>query len=323
MNQLACTVTLVCLLGAADAKAAPTTVIGRGDNSHSQLIPPPGLTNAVSVAAGSWHSLALKADGTVVAWGGRDRWSQGGWRASRNGTEVPQGLSNVVAIAAGEDYSLALKADGTVIAWGTHFYGQTNPPPGLTNIAAIAAGTWHCMALRANGTVVEWGYNLSDSRAAVPKGITHVVAIASGASHNLILKADGTLVGWGQAEWQAGAVPEGLRDLRAISAGYNLSLALKRDGTVVGWGFNLSGAATANPTTNQHPWTASGPVRIGGTILTDVTAVSAGKEYSLALKRDGTVVGWGKPPPLAGVTNVLAIAAGENHSLFLVRGTSR
>jgi alpha-tubulin suppressor-like RCC1 family protein len=40
-----------------------------GDNSYGQRNVPPGLSNVVAVAAGAYHSLALKADGTVVAWG--------------------------------------------------------------------------------------------------------------------------------------------------------------------------------------------------------------------------------------------------------------
>lgn len=62
----------------------------------------------VNIASGEFHSLALKADGTVVAWGRNDEGQ----------TDVPPGLSEVVAIAAGDSHSLALKADGTVEAWG-------------------------------------------------------------------------------------------------------------------------------------------------------------------------------------------------------------
>ena len=48
------------------------------------------------------HNLALRADGTVVAWGSPI--------AGR--TNVPAGLTNVVAIAAGSDHSLALVGKG-------------------------------------------------------------------------------------------------------------------------------------------------------------------------------------------------------------------
>ena len=56
--------------------------------------------------------------------------------------------------------------------------------------------------------------------------------------------------------------------------------------------------------------------------LTNVVAIAAGSDYSLALKADGTVVGWGNNfygqiTIPAGLTNVVAIAAGDLHSLAL------
>ena len=62
----------------------------------------------IRIAAGAYHNLALKNDGTVVAWG-ENCYGQ---------ATVPAGLSGVVAIAAGALHSLALKNDGTVVAWG-------------------------------------------------------------------------------------------------------------------------------------------------------------------------------------------------------------
>src|SRR5439155_2063948 len=131
----------------------------------------PGATargGPVAIAAGGYHSLALKRDGTVAAWGY--------WLAART---TPAGLSDVVAIAAGEYYSLALKADGTVVAWGDNVNGQTRVPPGLSNVVAIAAGSEHALALKREGTVVGWGYN-TYGQTDVPRGLSNVVAIAAG-----------------------------------------------------------------------------------------------------------------------------------------------
>jgi len=68
---------------------------------------PDGLQNVIAVARDQYHSLALKRDGTVVAWGD-DVAGQ---------ATVPEGLSDVVAISAGGYHNLALKSDGTVVAW--------------------------------------------------------------------------------------------------------------------------------------------------------------------------------------------------------------
>jgi alpha-tubulin suppressor-like RCC1 family protein len=97
-------------------------------NLSSNTNVPIGLSNVVAIAAGASHSVALTADGRVVAWG----------RGSATG--VPTGLSNVVAIAAGNTHNVALMAEGRVVAWGCDDYGGTNLTSGLSNVVAIAAG---------------------------------------------------------------------------------------------------------------------------------------------------------------------------------------
>src|SRR5262249_20019038 len=145
----------------------------------------PFLPNAIAIAAGDSHGLALKSDGTVAAWG-----------LNANGqTVVPFGLTNVVAIAAGANHSIALKADGKVVAWGLNTSGQTTVPTNLTDVVAIAAGTAHTMALRRDGTVVAWGSNAYGQTSVDP--LSGVVGIAAGAQHSLALKNDGSIVAWG------------------------------------------------------------------------------------------------------------------------------
>jgi subtilase family serine protease len=113
-------------------------VVAWGNNDYHQTNVPSGLTNVVAIAAGQNHSLALKGDGTVVAWGDNRYYGQ---------INVPSGLTNVVAIAGGGYHSLALKGNGTVVAWGDNDYHQINVPLGLTNVVAIAGGRMHSLAL--------------------------------------------------------------------------------------------------------------------------------------------------------------------------------
>ena len=79
-----------------------------GDNSESQCVVPPGMTNVIQVSCGFYHSLALKNDGSVVACG------SSGYAQAR----VPPGLSNVVSVNAGWYNSLALLGTGEVVQWG-------------------------------------------------------------------------------------------------------------------------------------------------------------------------------------------------------------
>src|SRR5262249_52314537 len=115
--------------------------------------------------------------------------------------------------------------------------------------------------------------------------------------------------------------PAGLSNVVAIASGGGHCLALKPDGTVFGWGDNDSGQALG-VASNSLGHLVFGTVAIGGQVLSNVVAIAAGSRCSLALRKDGTVVGWGsngfhQTDVPAGLTNVVAIAAGENFCLAL------
>ena len=275
---------------------AAGTVTAWGYNNYGQTNVPLGLSNVVAVAAGGCDSLALRADGTVVAWGDNDQ------------TTVPAGLSNVVAVAAGGrwdggGHTLALRADGTIAAWGNNDDGEATVPAGLTDVVAVAAGESHSLAVRADGTVAAWGGNGS-GQTNVPAGLGNVVAVAAGGSHSLALRADGTVAAWGDNSGGQTNVPSGLSNVVAVAAGADHSLALRANGTMAAWGDNGDGEAT---------------VPAG---LTNVAAVAAGEWFSLALRTNGTVAAWGlndrrQTNVPSGLTNAVAVAAGGSHSLAL------
>jgi alpha-tubulin suppressor-like RCC1 family protein len=293
------------------------TVIAWGSNNFGQATVPANLSGVTAVAAGAYHGLALKRDGTVVAWG-----------FNNNGqTNVPANLSGVTAIAAGGYHNLALKSDGTIVAWGRNDYGQANVPANLSGVTAIAAGLFHSLALKSDGTVVAWGHN-TFGQTNVPANLSGVMAIAAGSDHSLALKSDGTVIAWGYNGYGQTSVPANLSAVTAIAAGYFHSLALKSDGTVVAWGFNDNGqtnvpAALTTGSNRVVAWglndngQANVPANLSG-----VTAIAAGNGHSLALKSDGTVVAWGfnhfgQANVPANLSGVTAIAAGGTHSLAL------
>ena len=244
-----------------------------GNNDFGQCNLPAGLSNVMAIAGGTWHSLALKSNGTVTAWG----------YSTFGQTSVPAGLTNVVAISAGYSHSLALKNDGTVVSWGSMFGdGRLNVPAGLSNVVAISAGTYFSMALKSDGTVVAWGSN-DAGQTNIPVGLSNVVAIAGGAKHSLALKSDGTVVAWGGDYYGVTNVPSGLSNVVAIDAGDPFSLALKSDGTLVAWGDSYYGGYVSPGVSN-------------------VLAIGCGEIHSIALQRDGKVVAWG--PNENGQTNV-------------------
>ncbi|MFO0885667.1 MAG: fibrinogen-like YCDxxxxGGGW domain-containing protein [Pirellulales bacterium] len=101
-----------------------------GDGSAGQThrpvaAPVAGITDAIAVAGHFSHGLALKADGTVWAWGNNGFGQLGdGSTTTRTSAIQVAGLSNIVAIAAGDYHSLALRGDGTVWAWGKNGIGE-------------------------------------------------------------------------------------------------------------------------------------------------------------------------------------------------------
>jgi hypothetical protein len=160
-----------------------------GDNSYGQTSVPVGLSNVVAVAAGGNHSLALKADGTVVGWG--ENTDAEGNAVGQSVT--PLELKNVVGIAAGEYHSLAVKADGTVVAWGDNSQNQCGVPLGLTNVVAVAGGGAHSLALAVDGTVSAWGADWN-GQCDFPPGLSSAVGIAGGSYHTLLLLEGGQTV---------------------------------------------------------------------------------------------------------------------------------
>lgn len=273
----------------------PTYLAGWGYGYYGQTNVPAALSNAtgVAIAAGQYHSLAIRSDGTVAAWG----YYYGGQ------TNIPAGLSNVVAIAAGRYHSLAATVNGTMAAWGEGYDGQTNIPSGLTNIFAVAGGAYHSVALSLDGRVTAWGYN-GYGQTNVPAGLSNVVAIAAGNYHTMALRSNGAVVAWGYPYSNLTNPPTGLTNVMAIAAGAYHALALRSNGTVAAWGENSYGQTN---------------VPAG---LTGVVAIAAGYYDSMAMRSDGRLFVWGDssygqtnvPTEL---TNAVAIALGGYHVLAL------
>ena len=89
----------------------------------------PGLSGLTAVAAGSRHTLTLRSDGTVWAFGSNSFGVLGNLVTAPDvgynptPTQVP-GLTNVTAIAAGAAHSVVRRSDGTVWTFGENNLGQ-------------------------------------------------------------------------------------------------------------------------------------------------------------------------------------------------------
>jgi hypothetical protein len=201
---------------------------GAGRGPHSVRVP--GVEDVVAIAAGSSHTLALRADGSILAWGHdgarqEERWGVGIRRGGVLGTGdfadalVPRpvvGIDDAVSIGSGPRTAWAIRADGTVLMWGLRLGGRVpDPNEGIGEYHSSAvpvAADWlrgavaitNDLALFPDGTVKLWNLPfLRDRREgarAVP-GIRNAVAVFSDPDRendsSVVLLADGRVMRFG------------------------------------------------------------------------------------------------------------------------------
>ncbi len=273
-----------------------------------------------AVSSGTNYTLALKADGTVWAWGlnSSGQLGLGNTTATPSAPVLIPGLNSVAAIATGDAHSIALRTDGTVRTWGKNTNSQLGngltanlstpyQPTSLTGIIAVAAGDNHSLFLKSDGTVWACGLNTGGQLGQGNTTATSAIVQVKGPGGN------GTLTG-----------------ISAIAAGAGHSLALKSsDGTVYIWGINSNGQIGDGTTTSPR----TSPYQIPLATLSGVTAIAAGDAFSIALKADNTVRAWGLnssgqlgdgtttqrtlPVTVTSLAGATAIAAGDTHAIAL------
>ena len=272
-----------------------------------------------AIAAGEYYTLALKTDGSLLAWGGNFGGQLGDGTTVDKLSPVRIGIaSNWAEVAAGGRHTVARKTDGSLWAWGLNHNGplgdgttghQFSPVRiGTDNDwAAIAAGFYHTVALKTDGSLWAWGYNgegqLGDGtteRQLSPVRIgtdNDWVEIAAGGSYTVARKADGSLWAWGNnfsGQLGDGTVERKLSPVRIgtgndwgqIDAGGGHTVARKTDGSLWAWGYNFQGQL-GDGTADQKLT----PVRIG--TANDWEKIDAGGGHTVARKTDGSLWAWG------------------------------
>ena len=286
-----------------------TAVTTTGHTISAGFEPDP-LANWHKVAPGGTHTLAVRADGTLWAWGA----GIAGQLETGGSSLIPVRVgtsSHWEDVAAKPTWFSARTSDGALWAWGGNQYGQlgTGSTANFINPTLIDVGPWSVIAsgdsygggITTTGALMMWGLSPG---AATPSPITQVgsdvnwLKLATGASHTLAIKADGTLWAWGDNS--SGQLGDGTTLFRnqpvrigagaswvQIAVGKSHSVALENNGNLWVWGYNGFGQLG----TDRIP-SSTVPYQVGGAHIWK--AIAAGDNHTLALRTDSSLWAFGE-----------------------------
>lgn len=287
------------------SKSSPVSVVG-------------GFTDWNKLSLGNYHSVAIRTNGTLWAWGNNNVGQLGILDTSSfqsSPISVPGGFTDWCQVSAGTGNTLAVRTNGTLWAWGCNRFGKlginsttdvSSPISvvgGFTDWCQVSAGRDHTSAVRTNGTIWSWGYNFGgglgdntsvskSSPVSVVGGFTNWCQVAAGAGHTVALRTNGTLWAWGY-NWagQLGnnsgvsasspvSVVGGFTDWCQVTAGNYHNSAIRTNGTLWTWGYNNNGQLGLG----YPDVSTSSPVSVVGGI-SSWASVSSGYAHTLAITR--------------------------------------
>ncbi|MCL2503591.1 MAG: cell wall-binding repeat-containing protein [Coriobacteriia bacterium] len=300
-----------------------------GDGTYQERHTPVRVVTATdwnAVSAGSTHSLAIRNDGSLWAWGDNSYGKLGdGGYASSSTSPRRVGIDNDWAvISAGNNHNLAIKRNGSLYAWGRNNYGQLgdgtttdrNVPTriGTYSWKAVSAGGGHSLAISENGSLYAWGNNgngqlgdgtTTDRNVPTSIGTLQWEEVSAGVVHSLGVRSNGWLYTWGSNQFsQLGDGTTGVINSKSVptrigtlsnwaevSAGGFYSHARQSDDMLWGWGDNDYGQLGDYSTSNRR-----NPVLVTNSVstMTSARTISGGSEHAVAITQDGSLWATGR-----------------------------
>jgi alpha-tubulin suppressor-like RCC1 family protein len=235
-----------------------------------------------SVALGSYHTCAIKQDGSLWCWGYNGYGQLGDGTFVQKSTPYPVITpAGALSISVGGSHSCAIKTDGSLWCWGFNSSGRLGNgesvgssylpsqvlPPMLSDVSFVSLGGEHSCAVKIDGSLWCWGRNnygqLGDgtyTNRNTPFQIisSGVSSVALGGDHTCAVKTDGSLWCWGRNNY--GQLGDGTYTNRntpvqimssgvsSVALGFYHTCAVKTDGSLWCWGWNYYGQVDGNGT---------------------------------------------------------------------------
>jgi alpha-tubulin suppressor-like RCC1 family protein len=259
-----------------------------------------------SVSSGSYHTVIIKADGTVWSTGYNNVGQLGNGTSTSSTTFVSSGIS-AIAVSAGTSHTAVIKPDGTVWSVGRNNYGQLGNGTTTSSTTFVSSGisaievSCHnetTTVIKPDNTVWGAGQNnfgqigdgtTTNRSTFVSSGIS-AIAVDGGSNHTIIIKPDNTV--WSVGRNNTGQIGDGTTTDRstfvssgisaiAVAGGGSHSTIIKPDNTVWAVGSNWAGQLGDGTTFTRFTFVSSSGI--------SAIAVDAGSDHTAIIKSDNTV----------------------------------
>lgn len=234
-------------------------------------------TNWKVISANNYHTIGLRANGTLWSWGQNNEGQLGDGTATDKNIPTQLGIeTDWKLITTGGAFCISIKTNGTMWSWGSNSSGslgigdlsvQSVSSPvqiGTQNdwkTVTSGPGSYIVMAIKNNGTLYCFGGLWNSGEGGLGLGL------------GVHLSSSPSQVG-SDNNWQS------------VSVGFNNAFGIKTDGTLWAWGQNDLGQLGDGTTVDK-----GFPTQIGTD--TDWATVSAGNMHTIGRKTNGALYSWG------------------------------
>jgi len=194
--------------------------------------------------------------------------------------------TEIISVTVGDNHSFAIDADGGLWAWGNNEAGQLGDGTRTTREESPRPYVLDHFV----GEIID-----DNNRNRPVKIMDDVVYVSAGFYETMAIRTDGSLWAWGSYRFTDGLTQSNdpikiMDDVVSVSIGFSHIMVIKTDGSLWVWGSNRNGQiGDGTITTRDNNNDRDTPVKI----MDSVRYVSAGFQYSMAIKTDGSLWAWG------------------------------